>query len=103
MSSPKPLTPPMHLVHTTLGDLVQLGTMDDPPLSGAGIPLGLREGEVVQCLRNDAHGVLVARGDGSRILVPVTGARRIRVRWSPGLHERDEPSVGRSRPRPSTP
>lgn len=90
MSPLEPGPSAMHLVHTMSGDLVQLDALIDPPLSGAGIPLGLREGEVVQCLRNDAHGVLVARGDGTRILIPPPGAQRVRVRWFPGVHDDDE-------------
>jgi hypothetical protein len=85
----------LSLVHTTLGDLVQLGPLVDPPVSTTGNPLGLREGEVVQCLRNDSYGVLVARGDGTRVLVPLTGARQVSVRWFPGLHEPDEPGADR--------
>jgi len=95
MSCPESLKSSMHLVHTTFGDLVQLDALDDPPLSGAGVPLGLREGEVVQCLRNDSHGVLVARGNGTRILVPLAGARRVAVRWFSGIHDPDTPDAGR--------
>jgi len=98
MSYPESLKSSMHLVHTTFGDLVQLDPMDDPPLSGAGVPLGLREGEVVQCLRNDSHGVLVARGDGTRILVPLAGARRVGVRWFSGIHGPGAPAADSSEP-----
>jgi len=94
MSHPESLKSSIQLVHTTLGDLVQVDALDDQPLSGGGVPLGLREGEVVQCLRNDSHGVLVARGDGTRILVPLTGARRVGVRWFSGLHALGEPGAG---------
>jgi len=84
----------MHLVHTTPGDLVQLGALDEPLLSGAGVRLDLREGEVVQCLRNDSHGVLVARRDGTRILVPVMSAQEVGVRWFPDLHDSGDASAG---------
>jgi hypothetical protein len=95
MSYPESLKSSLHLVHTTIGDLVELRALEDQPLSGAGVPLDLREGEVVRCLRNDSHGVLVARRDGTRILVPLTGARGIRVRWFSGLHDSGERSAGR--------
>jgi hypothetical protein len=95
MSSPESFQSSLRLVHTTLGDLVQLGALDGQPLPGVGVPLGLREGEVVQCLRNDSHGVLVARGDGTRILIPAWAARRVGVRWYPGLHDFGEPDTGR--------
>jgi len=95
MSYPKSLKSSLHLVHTMYGDLVQLRAMDDQPLSGAGVPLDLREGEVVQCLRNDSHGVLVARADGTRILVPLKSAGRVGVRWFSGLHAPGETSAGR--------
>jgi len=96
MSYPESIKSSMHLIHTTFGDLVQLGALDDQPLSGAGVPLGLREGEVVQCLRNDSHGVLVARADGTRILIPLAGARQVRVRWFFGLDDPSEPDTWRS-------
>ena len=85
----------VHLVHTMSGDLVQLGALGDQALFDAGVPPELREGEVVQCLRNDPHGVLVARGDGSRLLIPLTGARRVGVRWFPELHDADGSGIGR--------
>lgn len=42
----------LSLVQTTFGDLVQVQNLNDPLVSGPGVPLGLRNGEVVQCLQN---------------------------------------------------
>lgn len=83
MPSPRPSEPSVTLIHTTSGDLVKVQDFQAPPVSGAGVPLGLRRGEVVQCLRSDGDGVLIARDDGSRMLVPVRSARNVDVRWFP--------------------
>ena len=80
MSHMRSFKPPVTLIHTKSGDLVRLQIPDVTTASGAGIPAELRNGEVVQCLSNDEHGVLIARGDGSRMLMPVQGARTVDIR-----------------------
>jgi hypothetical protein len=89
VTCPKLPSSSLNLAHTTSGDLVQLDALGEPPVSNGGVLLGLREGEVVQCLRNDAFGVLVVRPDGTRVLVPRSGARQVGVRWFPARHARD--------------
>lgn len=91
MPEARPLKPSVTLVHTTFADLVQIQAMEQPPVNGAGAPLELRVGEVVQCLRNDEHGVLIARADGNRVLVPLRSARRVAIRWFPESMETDDP------------
>lgn len=86
MSYPRPISPALRLVHTSPGDLVRLGPLGEATLFVADSTVRLREGEVVQCLRNDAHGVLVARSDGTRVLVPVKAAGELGVGWVPPLH-----------------
>ena len=89
MPDARPLKPSVALIHTTVGDLVQMQDRDVPAGSGAVGPMKLRAGEVVRCLRNDEYGVLVARGDGSRVLVPVQSAKTAGIRWFPGPLEPD--------------
>jgi hypothetical protein len=86
-----PLKPSVTLIHTTFGDLVQVQDPDAITVPGADAPTELRKGEVVQCLRNDEHGVLIARGDGSRMLVPVQSARTVGIRWFSESLESEEP------------
>lgn len=85
------LKSPVALVHTIPGDLMQVQTLHTRPLSDAGTPLDLHEGEVVKCLRNDAYGVLVQQADGGRILVPPRFARLIGVRWFPEALQKESP------------
>jgi hypothetical protein len=95
MHHSSPLKPSVTLIHTTVGDLVQVQDRDVTAVSTAG-PIKLKAGEVVLCLRNDEHGVLIARGNGSRLLVPVKGARTVGIRWFPDAFESDESIDGRS-------
>jgi len=90
MPHPRPLKPSVTLIHTTSGDLVQVQGLENLPTPEADIPLGLRKGEVVQCLRNDGNGVLIARSDGSRVLVPLGSARTVGIRWFPESLDADE-------------
>ncbi len=84
------------LIHTRSGDLVRVQIPDVTAALEAGIPTTLRNGEVVQCLHNDEHGVLIARGDGSRMLVPVQGARMVVIRRFSASLESDESLDGPS-------
>jgi hypothetical protein len=97
MPHTRPSKPSVTLIHRSVGDLVQVHVQDRdvPSTPGAG-PIRLRKGDVVQCLRNDEHGVLIARGDGSRILVPVQSARMVGIRWFPDSLVSDESIDGHS-------
>ncbi len=96
MPHPRPAKPSVTLVHTTFGDLVQVTGLDEAGRSATGASLALREGEVVQCLRNDVDGVLVARADGTRVLVCLGTARAIGIRWFPETLEIEEPKEARA-------
>jgi len=97
MPHTRPSKPTVTLIHTAVGDLVQVHVQDrDVPSTLGSGPIRLRKGDVVQCLRNDEHGVLIARVDGSRILVPVQSARTVGIRWFPDSTVSDEPIGGHS-------
>lgn len=83
MPSTRPIRSSLALVHLISGDLVQVRDLKDSRGSLVDVPPELRSGEVVQCLRNDGDGVLIARSDGSRVLVPLRNAREVGVRWFP--------------------
>jgi hypothetical protein len=51
-------------------------------------------GRIYRSRWNDSHGVVVARGNGTRTLVPVAGARRMGVRCFYGLHGPGNPGAG---------
>lgn len=96
MPDARPLQPSVTLIHTSIGDRVQVQHRDVPGGWGAAEPMELQPGEVVRCLRNDEDGVLIARDDGSRILVPVQSARKVGIRWFPDSSEPDESIDGLS-------
>lgn len=75
----------------THGDLLQVQDVAMESVPCAQILRLFRVGEVVQCLSAEADGVLVARGDGSRRLIPMDCARSVRVCWYARYSVEDAP------------
>jgi hypothetical protein len=65
------------------GDLVVV--VSNPVLSSSHAGIKIRPGEVLQCIDHPESGTIVARPDGTRILVDDSIGRKIEVRlfWDP--------------------
>lgn len=87
----------------THGDLVQVQGLTMESVPCAQILHLFRIGEVVQCLSAEADGVLVARGDGSRRLIPMDCARSVRVLWYARYPVEDAHDETRVHRRPTRP